>query len=177
MTAPDRLHLKPSLRNRLLRHVLLPLALTWMIGSALVVGVASYFMQQAFDRALLDDAYLVASHVRRTADVGVGGLELSLSAQEMSTVLFDQSESLYFAVLRPDGSMLAGHAGLRPAVLNGTAAPQFDALDYQNHTLRSVTIHRQHPSDFYVVMAQTTASRDRLLQRLLVFSIAPQVLL
>lgn len=177
MTTADRSKRRPSLRNRLLRHVLFPLALTWLIGSALVVGVASYFMQEAFDRALLDDAYLVASHVRRTADVNEGGLALSLSAQEMSTVLFDQSESLYFSVLRPDGSMLAGHAGLRPAALNGSVIPQFDALDYQNHRLRSVTIHRQQPADFYVVMAQTTASRDRLLQRLLVFSIAPQVLL
>ena len=39
---------KPSLRNRLLRHVLLPLALTWLLGSALVVAVAAYFTQQAF---------------------------------------------------------------------------------------------------------------------------------
>ena len=43
--------------------------------------------------------------------------------------------------------------------------------------MRSVTIHREQPVDFYVVMAQTTTSRDRLLQRLLAFSIAPQILL
>jgi two-component system sensor histidine kinase TctE len=77
---------KPSLRNRLLRHVLLPLAFTWLLGSALVVAVAAYFTQQAYDRALLDDAYLVASHVRGNSDTGA--LELSLSTQEMRTVLF-----------------------------------------------------------------------------------------
>lgn len=172
----ERLTVKPSLRNRLLRHVLLPLALTWLVGSALVVGIATYFTQQAYDRALLDDAYLVASHVRRNADVNMGGLELSLSAQEMSTVLFDQSESLYFAVLRPDGSLVAGHTGL-PGKLETTGQPVFDTLDYQNRSLRSVTIHREQPVDFYVVMAQTTTSRDRLLQRLLAFSIAPQIVL
>jgi two-component system sensor histidine kinase TctE len=167
---------KPSLRNRLLRHVLVPLAVTWLLGSALVVGIASYFAQQAFDRALLDDAYLVASHVRRSADE-TGSLDLSLSAQEMSTVLFDQSESLYFAVLSPSGALLAGHAGLRPAQLEDNAKPHFDAIEYQGRVLRSVTIHRQHPSSFYVVMAQTTTSRDRLLQRLLTFSLVPQLLL
>ncbi len=172
----ERLAVKPSLRNRLLRHVLLPLALTWLVGSALVVGIATYFTQQAYDRALLDDAYLVASHVRRNADVSMGGLELSLSAQEMSTVLFDQSESLYFAVLRPDGSLVAGHTGL-PGKLETTGQPVFDTLDYQNRSLRSVTIHREHPLAFYVVMAQTTTSRDRLLQRLLAFSMAPQMVL
>jgi len=167
---------KPSLRNRLLRHVLMPLALTWLVGTALVMGIASYFAQQAFDRALLDDAYLVASHVRRTTQEA-DSLDLSLSAQEMSTVLFDQSESLYFAVLSPDGNLLAGHAGLRPLALDDNAKPHFDAIEYQGRVLRSVTIHREHPASFYVVMAQTTTSRDRLLQRLLTFSIVPQLLL
>jgi two-component system sensor histidine kinase TctE len=167
---------KPSLRNRLMRHVLLPLAATWLIGSALVVGIASYFAQQAFDRSLLDDAYLVASHVRRSADE-TGKLDLSLSAQEIGTVLFDQTESLYFAVLSPSGALLAGHAGLRPEQLVGPGKPQFAALEYQGRMLRTVTIHRQQPDEFYVVMAQTTVSRDRLLQQLLAFSIIPQVLL
>ena len=166
---------KPSLRNRLLRHVLLPLAGTWLLGSALVVAVAAYFTQQAYDRALLDDAYLVASHVRGNSDTGE--LELSLSTQEMRTVLFDQSEVLFFAVLRPDGSLLAGHAGLHVDPLGESKGPAFQSLDYQNRNLRRVTIHRLQPAEFYVVMAQTTTSRDRLFQRLLVFSIAPQILL
>ena len=169
-------HRKPSLRNRLLRHVLVPLSLAWLLGSALVVGIASYFAQQAFDRALLDDAYLVASHVRRSTD-GSGALDLSLSAQEMSTVLFDQSESLYFAVLGGNGDLLAGHAGLHPTQFDANLKPHFGAIDYQGRVLRSVTIHRDNPSSFYVVMAQTTTSRDQLLQRLLTFSIVPQLLL
>lgn len=168
---------KPSLRNRLLRHVLLPLAATWLLGAALMVGIASYFAQQAFDRALLDDAYLVASHVRPAADGVAGSVALSLSAQEMGTVLFDQSESLFFSVLRPDGSLLAGHPGLRPERLQVNQKPSFQSITYQNRSLRSVTVHRQQPADFYVVMAQTTTSRDRLLQQLLAFSIIPQVLL
>ena len=168
--------LKPSLRNRLLRHVLIPLAVMWLFGSALVVAIASYFAQQAFDRALLDDAYLVASHVRRAADE-FGSLDLSLSAEEMSTVLFDQSESLYFAVLDANGALLAGHVGLRPSQLDDNLKPHFDTVEYQGRVVRSVSIHSQQPGDFYVVMAQTTASRDSLLQRLLTFSIVPQLLL
>jgi len=170
------IHTKPSLRNRLMRHVLVPLATTWLVGAALVVGIASYFAQQAFDRALLDDAYLVASHVKRLTDED-GTLDLSLSAQEMSTVLFDQSESLYFAVLDPNGKLLAGHAGLRPEQFFEGGKPQFASIEYQGRVLRTVTVHRHVPGEFYVVMAQTTASRDRLLQRLLTFSIVPQLLL
>ena len=168
---------KPSLRNRLMRHVLLPLAVTWLLGSLLMLSIASYFTQQAYDRALLDDAYLVASHVRQKVGGNEVDIELSLSAQEMSTVLFDQSESLFFAVLRQDGSLVAGHAGLHPRLLSAQSTPQFEALNFQNKHLRSVTLYRDQPTKFVVVMAQTTTSRERLLQRLFVFSLAPQLLL
>jgi len=168
----------PSLRNRLLRHVLWPVAVIWLIASVLVVGIAGYFTQQAFDRALLDDAYSVASHVRRSSALGDDGLELTLSAQEMGTVLFDQSESLFFAIMRPDGSLLAGHAGLRPYLPDAkSSAPQFDFFDYQNLRLRTVTIYRNQPGEFYVIMGQTTLSRDRLMQRLFTFSVAPLLVL
>lgn len=168
---------KPSLRNRLMRHVLLPLAVTWLLGSLLMLSIASYFTQQAYDRALLDDAYLVASHVRQKVGANEVDIELSLSAQEMSTVLFDQSESLFFAVLRQDGSLVAGHAGLHPTLSSVESTPQFEALIFQNKHLRSVTLYRDQPTKFVVVMAQTTTSRERLLQRLFVFSLAPQLLL
>ena len=137
-----------------------------------MLTIASYFTQQAYDRALLDDAYLVASHVRPTANDTESDIELSLSAQEMSTVLFDQSESLFFAVLRLDGSLVAGHAGLHPTLSGVQSTPQFEELNYQNKHLRSVTLFRDQPTPFVVVMAQTTTSRERLLQRLFVFSLA-----
>jgi two-component system sensor histidine kinase TctE len=126
---------------------------------------------------LLDDAYLVASHVRPKANANEVDIELSLSAQEMSTVLFDQTESMFFAVLRLDGLLVAGHAGLHPTLSGVQSAPQFEELNYQNKHLRSVTLFRDQPTPFVVVMAQTTTSRERLLQRLFVFSLAPQVLL
>ena len=170
-------HARPSLRSRLLRHVLGPLAATWLLGSAIMLGMATYFTQQAFDRSLLDDAYLVASHVQYSPTAADGSLELSLSAQEMKTVLFDQSESLFFAVFRPDGKLVAGHAGLTPAALTDSPSVQFGSLDYQNMSLRSVSLFRPVLGGYYVVMAQTTASRDKMLQRLLAFSVAPQVLL
>ncbi len=168
---------QPSLRNRLLRHVLLPLALTWVFGTGLVVAIAWYFAQEAYDRALLDDAYLVASHVRLANPADGDQLAFSLSPTELTTVLFDQSEALFFAVFRQDGSLLAGHPGLVPSKSAIGRGPVFSDLQYQNKALRSVTVHRQQPGDFYVVMAQTTTSREQLLQRLLTFSIVPQLLL
>jgi len=164
-----------SLRARLLRHVILPLALTWLVGAMLALAVARYFTQQAFDRALLDDAYAVASHVRDAED---GGLTLGLSAVEMGNLLFDQNENLYFAVYQDDGRLLAGHAGLQlPVGARTVVTPFFTETPFQNRSVRAVVLERSKPANFTVVVAQTTRVQDRLFQRLLFFSLVPQLLL
>ena len=164
----------PSLRLRLLRHVIGPLALTWLLGVLVALYVARHFTQQAFDRALLDDAYAVATHVRHAED---GGLTLGLTAAEMSTLLFDQNESMYFAVYLDDGRLLAGHPGLVLPALPRRHAPVFTELDFQNQPLRAVVLARSQPVSFKVVVGQTTRSRNSHFDQLLFFSIAPQILL
>ena len=164
-----------TLRARLLRHVILPLALTWLVGALLALAVARYFTQQAFDRALLDDAYAVASHVRHAED---GGLTLGLSSVEMGNLLFDQNENLYFAVYQEDGRLLAGHAGLQlPVGARTSVTPLFTETPFQNRSLRAVVLERKKPANFTVVVAQTTRVQDRLFQRLLFISLVPQLLL
>jgi two-component system sensor histidine kinase TctE len=164
-----------TLRARLLRHVILPLALTWLVGALLALAVARYFTQQAFDRALLDDAYAVASHVRHAED---GGLTLGLSSVEMSSLLFDQNENLYFAVYQDDGRLLAGHAGLQlPVGARTGGTPFFTETPFQNQSLRAVVLERSKPAHFTVVVAQTTRVQERLFQRLLFISLVPQLLL
>ncbi len=163
-----------SLRARLLRHVIVPLALTWLLGTLVALGVARYFTQQAFDRALLDDAYAVAAHVQHAED---GGLTLGLTAAEMRTVLFDQNEAMYFAVYLDDGHLLAGHPGLSLPPLPQGPGPHFAEAAFHNQNLRVVVISRQRPAPFWVVVGQTTRSRSSQFDRLLFFSLAPQILL
>lgn len=167
---PQRL---PSLRTRLVKHVVLPLAATWALGTAVTVGIANYFAQAAFDRSLLDDAYSLSLNVRGEGDE----MALVLSPREINHVLFDQTENVYFAVLRLDGSLIAGHPGLRGATVTPTLPYEFGDINYQGKALRSVSLYRPKSAEFQVVLAQTRLSRDRMLQRLLVYSIAPQILL
>lgn len=164
---------KPRLRTRLVRHVLLPLALTWVLGTALTVAVAYYFAQKAFDRALLDDAFALASRVRLESR----GLTLELSNREMSALLFDQSENIYFVVRRPDGSVMAGHPGLYAPAPSGGSEIQFAETVYLGERLRTVTLAQETPLAFQVVVAQTTGSRKALLRDVLVYSVAPQIVL
>jgi two-component system sensor histidine kinase TctE len=161
------------LRLRVVRHVLWPLALTWVLGTSLTVGVAYFFAQKAFDRSLLDDAHALATQVK----VHPAGLALELTSHEMSAVLYDQSESVFFAVLRLDGSIISGHPGLRAPWPQGDASPFFSDITYQGKSLRAVALRRSEPGPFVVVVAQTMGSRTVLLHNVLAYSVAPQVLL
>lgn len=164
---------KASLRTRLVRHLLLPLALTWLLGMAITIAVAYHFAQKAFDRALLDDAYALASRVRLQPH----GLELDLSAQEMRALLFDQSENIYFVVRRLDGAVIAGHAGLQASAPHKPDVAEFSETVYLGQRLRTVTLWREQPFAFQVVVAETTGSRRALLQDLLFFAIVPLLVL
>ena len=94
---------RPSLRTRLARHVLVPLVLSTALGTVVATAIAEHFAAQAFDRSLLDDAYALASHVR---DEG-GRLGVTLTPREIGTLLFDQTESMYFAVRDGRGALVA----------------------------------------------------------------------
>lgn len=162
---------KRSLRARVVRHVLLPLALTWLLGTAVMVAVAHHFAQKAFDRALLDDAYALAARVRLEPH----GLTLELSSGEMSSLLFHSSDDIYFSVLRLDGVAIAGHAGLHAAMPREPGDVVFSEIVYQGQRLRSVTLWREQPFAFQVVVAETTGSRQALLREVLVYAVVPQV--
>ena len=164
---------KPSLESRLVRRVMLPLVLTWAIGSAVAMGVANYFAGEAFDRALLDDAYALAANVRASPQ----GVALALTPGELDALMFDRSESNYFAVYARDGTLVTGQPGLDPPFLPVGASHRFSTLDLKGRELRAVSLRRSQPADFTVVMAQTTASRSQLLRRMLAYSAVPQVLL
>jgi two-component system, OmpR family, sensor histidine kinase TctE len=163
----------PSLRSRVIWHVMLPLALAWLGGTLVSVSIANYFAQQAFDRALLDDAYSVANNVKGRGD----SLALMLSPREINHVLFDRTEITFFAVLRADGSLVAGQSGLRGPSNPGPEPYAFSDISFQGKSLRKVTLQPREDADFQVVLAQTRLSRDRLLQNLLAYAIVPQVLL
>ena len=62
--------------------MLLPLALMWLIATAITASVAYHYAQQAFDRALLDDAYALATNVQ----VGQQGVKLKLTESELKAL-------------------------------------------------------------------------------------------
>ena len=163
----------PLLRSRLLWRVLLPLAVTWLAGSLIALGVAGLYTRKAFDRALLDDARAIAASVHAQADE----VRFNLTAREVGVALYDQEERVFFAVLRPDGSLIAGQGGLSDGLAGPGGAWTFGDRHYQGLAVRSVTLWREVPATFSVVVAHTTRSRDRMIGQLFTASLGPQALL
>ncbi|RYF27496.1 MAG: sensor histidine kinase [Comamonadaceae bacterium] len=158
----------------MLRHVMLPLVLIWLAGTAATLGVASHFTEQAFDRALLDDAYSIASHVRPNPD---GEVALQLTAGELTAALFDQAEAVHFSVRRPDGTRLAG-AHLPEIALQPREPWSYDEFMFGGQHVRAVALrHTIDGVDYPVLMAHTTRVRGALVQRLLVFGALPLLVL
>ena len=167
---PDSLQ---SLSARLLRHVLVPLAFTWLAGAAASAGVAYYFVQLAFDRSLLDDAWLVAANMTQRE----GQLELGLSTREVNRILFDHVEIVNFSVRDADGSMIAGTLPLRLPPPGPGSRFDFHDINAEGRALRVVRLQRDSPQPFEVTVAQTTVGRVAALERLAWISLLPQLVL
>ena len=163
----------PTLIRKVLRHVLWPLALTWLLGTAVATGVAHHLTDEAFDRAMLDDAHAVLANVQS----GQRGLELLLSQRAVSTVLFDDTEEVYFAVRRQDGSVIAGEPGLTAPAPEAGASWRFSDIEFRGKALRAIVLSEASSATFNVVIAQTTRERRALVERLLLYALLPQVLL
>ncbi|MDQ2927380.1 MAG: sensor histidine kinase, partial [Pseudomonadota bacterium] len=162
-----------SLRTRMLWRVLLPLAATWFIGSAIALYLAWVFAGSAFDRALLDNAAAIA------ANVGMrdGQPVLNLSPRQIDNVLFDRAEKEYFVVFTADGRVHAGNPDLVPARQRSGRRSELSNGNYGDVSLRLATWQADGPPPFSVVVGQTTQGRTQLLRGLLARSAAPQVVL
>ena len=173
MSADSAALSKPTLQSRLVRRVMLPLVLTWAVGTAVALAVANHFAGKAFDRALLDDAYALAASMRAAPE----GAVLALTAAEVGALMYDRTESNYFAVYTPQGKLVGAHGDLSLPFLSAGAGHQFSTVWLSDRELRTVSLYRSQPAEFTVVVAQTTASRSALLSRMLAYSASPQLLL
>lgn len=165
----------PSLRARMLRHAMLPLSLTWLVGTVVTLGVASHFTERAFDMALLDDAYSIASHVQMQPGGEVG---LQLTPNELKATLFDQVEEVHFSVLRKDGLLLAGAelAPIRPPLLHQPF--RYGNMLHEGQVVRAVVLrHEVNAQEHLVVVTHTTRVRSELLQQMLLYGALPLLLL
>jgi len=157
----------------MLWRVLLPLAATWSVGSAVAFYLSWELAGRAFDRAMLDDAYAIAANVVERD----GALILNLSEHEVDNVLFDRDEKEYFAIYGGDRKLIAGTPLLPLTALGDNASTAFWDGTLDGAAVRIARLNTEGARPFSVIIGQTTRSRANLLSGLLVRSIVPQLAL
>jgi len=110
-----------SLRHTLLSWLLLPLLAIVPAAAGLQYALMLKPTHEAFDQALFNAAASVASYVRgpglddgATANAPVG---FDMTAQAERALRTDQFDSIYYAVLGPDGKRIAGDPPLQSPAL------------------------------------------------------------
>lgn len=176
MTEAALLKPLPTLREQLVRHVLVPLGCIGMLSAAASMLVANTFTQKVFDRSMLDDAYAIASYVRQDAE---GNLLFELDDRQVRAVLFDRIERVQFAVYAQDGRLLAGTGLLKAAALELHEGDnsRVDDLSVQGQQLRAVRLRMDQPGPFDVVIAQTVRERTAVLRSVLLYACGSQLVL
>ena len=97
-----------SLRGRLLRALLPPVAALLVLGA-----IGAYFLSlepasDAYDQALLDVGIALGERIRNSSD----GIAFDLPGAAEQLLRTDKYDSIFFQLRRPDGSALAGDPGL-----------------------------------------------------------------
>ena len=158
-----------SLRAHLLRLLLPPIAALLAVGA--VVGYYSSIepANEAYDQALSDIAAAIAAHVR--ANDSDYRLDLP---QEVETALrTDRYDKLFYSVLSPSGSHIAGDDKL-PVSERSTA---YDAR-YKGEAVRIVTAPAPCGSlTCTVLVGETMVKRTRLAREFLISSLLPGILI
>ena len=169
MPAPD------SLRGLLARWLIGP-----MVGLFALTGIVTYFTaagaaRDAYDSALLDPALAIASHLL----VADKNIEIGLPAAAIDALRIDSADRVYFQVLGPENRRFAGNTRI-PRPPPDLAPEASDHVFYSSaidgRRVRIVALNVPHPRGRILVqVAETFVKRDRLVKKLLLSTLFPQL--
>ncbi|MCX7962208.1 MAG: sensor histidine kinase N-terminal domain-containing protein [Burkholderiales bacterium] len=97
-----------SLRAQLLRRLLAPVAVLLALGAASAYRLSLAPASDAYDQALADIALALGERIRVASD----GYAVDLPAAAERALRTDRYDTIYYQVRAPDGTRIAGDAGL-----------------------------------------------------------------
>jgi two-component system sensor histidine kinase TctE len=165
-----------TLRGKLLRGLLVPLSVLFLLDAAGSYYMAARLSQRVYDGELTEIARELALHVRRDA----GTLAYDLSSDAERSLLLDQYDQVSFAVRGPDGRLLAGDAELAAQDGAGTApgADRFADAALRGVPVRVATLHAAAAGvPVTVAVAETRVKREMLARQMFLGIVLPQLVL
>jgi two-component system sensor histidine kinase TctE len=160
-----------SLRAHLLRLLLPPLAALLAVGAVIAYYPSMEPATEAYNQALVDVAIALGSYVR----VSEKGYAFDMPGAVEQVLRTDRYDTIYYRVVLPDGSNIAGESDLPLPPADGSGS--YDAT-YKGQRVHVVSV--QSPCGggaCNILVGETTVKRNRLTREILVSSLMPQLLL
>ncbi len=167
-----------TLRSQLLRWLLLPLSVIFVIDAAGSYFFASRLSDRVYDRELMEIARELALHVKRSG----GAYAWDLERDAERALLLDQYDRVYYSVRAPGGRVLAGKPDL-PAPGAASKRPedlfdaQMDGEKVRVALLRTAGAGAGPQAEVDVAVAETLVKRDTLARAIFFDVTLPQLLL
>jgi two-component system sensor histidine kinase TctE len=164
-----------TLRTRLLLLLLGPLTIVLLVSVAVDYETAFAPSHAVYDHALADNAMTVAARLV----VRDERVELDLPRPAEAVLLADQVDKVFYAVLAPDGTRLAGNRDLPPegdgdALVN----PHFADGMLDGQAIRSATYRVPTAAGTVtVIVAETTHKREHTASRIAAGIFVPDLIL
>jgi len=177
---PPAAETERSLFGEILDWMLAPLLFVWPLSIAFTHYFANNVANFPYDQALREHVAAIARQVKL-----VGGKPvLSLPASARALLRADETDSVYFHVVNPDGRLLAGDPGLplpEAAVGKGDLPGEIYLRDaeFQGQDLRlayTYLAEAEMPRERWILIevAETTEKRTQLANKIVASVILPQ---
>jgi len=169
---------KVTLRSKLLRWLLIPLSLLFLLDAAGSWFIAASLSDRVYDGELMEIARELALHVKRNG----AKLAWDLESDAERTLLLDQYDKVYYAVHSPAGEIVAGDATLEQAGVTRSSASDFYDSELHGDKVRIALLRTGSGADSFwppavVQVAETLVKRHALAREIFIDVILPQLLL
>ena len=162
-----------TLRSKLLRWLLIPLSLLFVVDALGSWFIARHLSDRVYDGELMEIARELNLHVKPVD----GRLTFDLEQDAERTLLLDQYDSVYYAVRRADGTLIAGDADLDRGRA-GTAPLAYDAEAHGTPVRIAQIRSTDHGGTVFTVqVAETRVKRQMLANEIVIGVILPQLVL
>jgi two-component system sensor histidine kinase TctE len=167
-----------TLRNKLLRWLLIPLSVLFLIDAAGSYIIANKLAERVHDRELMEIARELALHIKRSGS----GLTFDLENDAERMLLLDQYDQLFFAVRDPSGVLIAGDPALTRSNAGEFGTTAFYDAEMHGDKVRVATLRTGQGADTFVPpavvqVAETRVKRRALAEEILIDVIIPQLVL
>lgn len=162
-----------SLRGKLLSSLLVVVAVLFLVRLGATVTLDYVYANRAFDRSLLDEIYALAGNVEGRN----GQPTLQLSDRELATVLFSDTEQVFYALFDEQGRRVAGDATLQLQPPGAGQPYQFSDVRRDGQRIRVLSLYRDRPLPHYLVIAHTISSLNASVREQVLWSFVLQAAL